>query len=172
VIEKRQYLVKKQSKRDQHWSLRGGKMYALRERALLGAIECHELLGEHNMARKLMKEYRDEKNNPQKKENEMIKKNQVFEGTLVAAGWDRLDHVNQSSLYTQDDEDILLDHGLGMKKFIPFLNQKVRIWGDVTSNRRMERRISVKKIIRILDGFTKPLGEKFDELGNLLAPAA
>ncbi len=147
-------------------------MYALRERALLGSIECHELFGEHNMARKLMKEYRGEKNNPQGKENEMIKKNQVFEGTLVAAGWDRLDHVNQSSLYTQDDEDILLEHGLGMKKFIPFLNQKVRIWGDVASNGRKERRISVKKISRLLDGFTKPLVERFDEFGNSIAIAA
>lgn len=147
-------------------------MNALYERSMLGAIECHELFGEHDMARKLMKEYRDEKNNPLEKENEMIKKNQIFEGTLVAAGWDRLDHVNQSSLYTQDDEDILLDHGLGMKKFKPFLNQKVRIWGDVASNGREERRISVKKIIRILDGFTKPLVEKFDEFGNLIATAA
>jgi hypothetical protein len=139
---------------------------------MLGAIECHELFGEHDMARKLMKEYRDEKNNSYEKENEMINKNQIFEGTLVAAGWDQLDHVNQSSLYTQDDEDILLDHGLGMNKFKSFLNQKVRIWGDVTSNGGEERRISVKKIIRLLDGFTKPLVDKFDEFGNLIATAA
>ena len=147
-------------------------MNALYERTMLGAIECHELFGEHDMARKLMKEYRDEKNNSYEKENEMINKNQIFEGTLVAAGWDRLDHVNQSSLYTQDDEDILLDHGLGMKKFKSFLNQKVRIWGDVTSNGREERRISVKKITRLLDGFTKPLVDKFDEFGNIIPAAA
>lgn len=147
-------------------------MNALYERTMLGAIECHELFGEHDMARKLMKEYRDEKNNSYEKENEMINKNQIFEGTLVAAGWDQLDHVNQSSLYTQDDEDILLDHGLGMNKFKSFLNQKVRIWGDVTSNGGEERRISVKKIIRLLDGFTKPLVDKFDEFGNLIATAA
>jgi len=102
----------------------------------------------------------------------MIKKNQFFEGTLVAAGWDRLDHVNQSSLYTQDSEDILLDHGLGIKKFEPFLNQRVRIWGDITSNGREERRISVKKIIRLVDGFTKPLAERLDDFGNSIAPAA
>ncbi len=147
-------------------------MNALHERTLLGAIECHELFGEHDMARKLMKEYRDEKNISYEKENKMVNKNQIFEGTLVAAGWDRLDHVNQSSLYTQDDEDILLEHGLGIKKFMPFLNQKVKIWGDVTSNGREERRISVKRIVRLLDGFTKPLVEKFDEFGNLIATAA
>ena len=147
-------------------------MNARYERSLLGAIECHELFGDHNMAKKLMKEYKDEKNNSQKKGNKMIKKNQIFEGTLVAAGWDRLDHVNQSSLYTQDDEDILLEHGLGMKKFKPFLNQKVTIWGDIASNGREERKITVKKIIRILDDFTKPLVENFDEFGNLITPAA
>ncbi len=147
-------------------------MNARYERSLLGAIECHELFGDHNMAKKLMKEYKDEKNNSQKKGNKMIKKNQIFEGTLVAAGWDRLDHVNQSSLYTQDDEDILLEHGLGMKKFKPFLNQKVKIWGDIASNGREERKITVKKIIRILDDFTKPLVENFDEFGNLITPAA
>lgn len=147
-------------------------MNALRERTLIGSIEYHKIFGDRNIVRKLMKEYRDEKYNPQVKEKEMISKNQIFEGTLVAAGWDRLDHVNQSSLYTQDDEDILLDHGLGMKKFKPFLNQKVRIWGDVASNGREERRISVKKIIRVLDGITRPLVEKIDKSGDLIATVA
>jgi len=104
----------------------------------------------------------------QTKEKKMIKKNQFFEGTIVAAGWDNLDHVNKSSLYTQSNEDILLQHGVGIKKFTPFLNQKVRIWGDVISNDREERIISVKKITRLLGEFTKPLVSKFDEFGNLI----
>jgi hypothetical protein len=85
----------------------------------------------------------------------------------MAAGWDRLDNVNQSSLYTQDDEDILLKHGLGIIKFKPFLNQKVKIWGNVTLNRNGERSITVKKIKRLINGFTKPRIQKFDEFGNL-----
>ena len=141
------------------------------ERAMFGAIEVHNLFGEHDKARKLIKKYSDEKYKSQKKENQVIKKNQIFEGTLVATGWDRLDHVSQSSLYTQDEEDILLKHGSGMDKFKPFLNQKARIWGDVNSNAREERQLSVKKIIKLLNGFTKPLVDKFDEFGDLIAPA-
>lgn len=151
-------------------------MKAQYERLILGAIESHELFGEHNMATKLMKEYRDEKKNffteEIEKEKEMINKNILFEGTLIAAGWDRLDQIKQSSLYTADDEDILLDHRSGMKKFMPFINQKVKIWGDVISNDTGERRISVRKIVRLLDGFTKPLMKKLDEYGNKIAIAA
>lgn len=97
----------------------------------------------------------------------MIRKNQIYEGTLVAAGWDRKDHVNQLSLYTQDDEDILLVHSLGIKKFKPYLNQKVKICGDVVSNSREEKRISVKKISIMLNGFTKKKITKYDEFGNI-----
>ena len=147
-------------------------MNALYERSMLGAIEAHVLLGEHDMAKKLIKEYSDEKYKPQKKENEMIKKFQTFEGTLVAAGWDRQDNVNQSSLYTQDDEDILLDHNLGIRKFKPYLNQKVRISGDIISSNRDGRRVLVKKISRITGGFTKTIIPLRDEFDNLLLPAA
>jgi hypothetical protein len=146
-------------------------MNVLYERSMLGAIECHEIRGEHEMVRKLKQEYRDKKNNSFEKQSEVVQTDQVFEGTLVAAGWDWLDHVNQSSLFTEDEEDILLEHGLGMKKFKPFLNQKVRIWGQVTSNGREERKIFVKKITRILDGLTKPLVDRLDEFGNLIAHA-
>jgi hypothetical protein len=121
-------------------------MNNLQERAILEAIECHELSGKHDIAKKLLKEYKDEKNKTNKKEKNTMNTNQIFEGTLMAAGWDRLDNVNQSSLYTQDDEDILLKHGLGIIKFKPFLNQKVKIWGNVTLNRNGERSITVKKL--------------------------
>ena len=141
------------------------------ERALLGAIECHELFGEHDMAKKLQKEYRLEKNKSLEKDKEEINVNQVFEGTLVPAGWDKLEHVNQSSLYTQDDEDILLEHKIGINKFKPFFNQKVRIWGKITSNSREERSILVNKIISLIDDCTKPLIDKFDNFGNLIVVA-
>jgi hypothetical protein len=147
-------------------------MNPLYERSILGAIECHEIFGEHDMERKIIKEYKDVKYKSQKKENKVIKKNQIFEGTLVAAGWDRLDHVNQTCLYTQDDEDILLDHNLGIRKFMPYLNQKVRISGDIISTIKDERRVLVKKITRITDGFTKPTIPLRDEFDNLIIPAA
>ena len=149
-------------------------MNALYERSILGAIESHELFGEHDLARTLQNEYDSEKErNHQRKENKMmIQKNHVFEGTLVAAGWDRLDHVNQSSLYTQDDEDILLEHNLGIRKFKPFLNQKVRITGDIISTIRDGRRVLVKKISRLTGGFTKAAVPLRDEFDNLLMPAA
>lgn len=99
----------------------------------------------------------------------MIKTKQMYEGTIVAAGWDRFDDVNQSSLFTKNDEDILLDHGLGMKIFKDFLNHRVRIWGDVESNGRNERRIQVKKIIKIKDGFSKHLTIKSTILSNQIS---
>jgi hypothetical protein len=88
-----------------------------------------------------------------------IRKNQVFEGILVAVGWDKLDHINQSSLYTQEDENILLEHGAGMKKFRPFLNQKVRISGDIVSTIRDGRKVMVKKISRLARGLTIPISQ-------------
>jgi hypothetical protein len=78
----------------------------------------------------------------------MIKRKHIFEGTLVAAKWDRLDNVSQSSLCTIDD-DILLEHVLGINKFKPYLNHKVKIWGDASSDLQGEKKIQVKKIIRI-----------------------
>ncbi len=147
-------------------------MNPLNEKSVLETIEYLELFGEHRMARKLMREFKDQIRESLNKENKMLKKNQVFEGTLVAAGWDRLDHVNQSSLYTQEDEDILLEHGSGIKKFTPFLNQKVRICGDISTNGSEERRIIVKKISRLLHGFTSPRAKRVDEFGNLILPAA
>ncbi|MDA8793426.1 hypothetical protein N9N67_09275 [Bacteriovoracaceae bacterium] len=101
----------------------------------------------------------------------MIQTKHVFEGTLVAAGWDLLDHVNQASLYTQEDEDILLDHNLGIKKFKPYLNQRVRISGDIISTSRDGRRVLVKKISRLTGGFTKLIIPLHDEFGTLVKPA-
>jgi hypothetical protein len=75
---------------------------------------------------------------------------------LVAAGWDNFDHVNQSSLYTKDDENIILDHNLGMKKFKPFLDQKVRISGEIVVTVGQGRRVLVKKISRLARGFSAP----------------
>jgi len=76
-------------------------------------------------------------------------KNQVFEGVIVAAGWDKLEHINQSSLYTEDDEDILLKHYMGISKFAPYLNQKVKVWGDVFSLNQKDRILTVSKIQRL-----------------------
>ena len=97
---------------------------------------------------------------------EMIKTKQMYEGTIVAAGWDRFDDVNQSSLFTKEDEDILLDHGLGMKVFKDFLNHRVRVWGDIESNGRNERRINVKKIIKIIDHLPRSVANINIELSD------
>jgi hypothetical protein len=88
-----------------------------------------------------------------------LNQKQVFEGTLVAAGWDKFDHISQSSLYTQDDEDILLEHGLGMKKFKPFLNQKVRVSGEIISTARYRRRFKVKNISRLPRGLETTINQ-------------
>ncbi len=55
-------------------------MNALYERTMLEAIESHELFGKDDMARKLIKEYRDGKNKSQKKESKMIKKIKFLKG--------------------------------------------------------------------------------------------
>ena len=73
-------------------------------------------------------------------------KNQFYEGTLIAAGWDRFDSINQSSLFTQEDEDIMLDHKMGIARFKPFFNQKVRIWGEIFSDERNEIMVLLHRI--------------------------
>ncbi|MDA8793322.1 hypothetical protein N9N67_08750 [Bacteriovoracaceae bacterium] len=145
-------------------------MSALYERSLLGQIEGHELFGEHELARNLRIKFCSyiKKKNQQKEKELMIQKSHVFEGTLVAAGWDRYDHVSQSSLYTQDEEDILLDHRLGIRKFKPYLNQKVRIIGNIVSINSDGRKVLVEKISRITGGLTKPLNAFRDKFDNLL----
>jgi hypothetical protein len=90
----------------------------------------------------------------------------------VAAGWDKNDNINQSSLYTQDDEDILLEHNSGIKKFTPYINQRVRVTGDVISSDRNEKKILVKKITNIYGDYTQPLRDIYDEFENLISPAA
>ena len=101
----------------------------------------------------------------------MITRNQIFEGTLVAAGWDTFDYITQLSLYTEEDEDILLVNDSAMKKFGPYLNQKVRISGIILSEKKDTRSIVVKDISRLSDGFTEhrlPSFDEFDEFDNLL----
>lgn len=146
-------------------------MDAMLERSLLGAIECHELFGEFDEADVLKGEYDDKINHSQQKDVEMKdQQDHIYEGTLVASDWDRLDNVSQSSLFTQEDEDILLDHSSGMKKFRPYLNQKVRILGKIVSINRDGKKVLVKKITRIIGDFKKSRNESlngFDE--NILS---
>lgn len=64
-------------------------MNALYERSMLGAIECHELFGEHDRARKLTKEYNSEKKKSQKEnKDKLIKKSHLKKiiGTLDNLG--------------------------------------------------------------------------------------
>jgi hypothetical protein len=131
------------------------------KKSILEAIECHMIFGETEEAEKLKLLI--------KKENEvMMTKNQVFEGTLVAIGWDSLDFINQLSLYTPSDEDILLEGCQGIHRFAPYINQKVRILGDITSTGKDNRKISVKKITKLTKGFTKSERPLRDEYGELL----
>ena len=113
------------------------------EKFRMEAIEGYEIFGDFEKARRLKSEF---------KEEWMNQKDLTYEGILTAAGWDNLENVNQSSLYTQEDEDILLEHKQGMRKFRPYLNQKVRIWGDIISTAHNGRKILVRKITRIFDG--------------------
>lgn len=138
------------------------------QKGILEAIECHMIFGEVQEAEQLKNTYDEKYKISKKKDHEMmIKKNQTFEGTLIAAGWDHLDHVTQLSLYTEDDEDILLERHCAIRKFAPYMNQEVRVLGDVTSSDRDGRRITVKKISKLLDGLSKPAREDRGELNYL-----
>jgi hypothetical protein len=92
----------------------------------------------------------------------------TFEGTLVAAGWDKLGDVNKSSLYTQEDEDIMLEHEEGIIEFKPFMNHKVRVSGVITSGVNDGRKVLVKKIHKLSKGFTKSVSLFRDEFDNLI----
>jgi hypothetical protein len=92
--------------------------------------------------------------------------NSTFEGVLIPAGWDNKDNINQACLFTKDDEDILLKHSGGIKQLKPFLNQKVRVLGDIRSDSHNERTLLIRKITRIVDGFPKPV---FKGMNTLIA---
>jgi hypothetical protein len=102
---------------------------------------------------------------------EIIMKNQqehVFEGTLVAAGWDKSDLVNKSSLYTQEDEDIMLDHDNGIAELKPFINHKVRVSGVITSRVKNGRGLLIKEINKLSNGFSRSVIPTRDEFDNLI----
>jgi hypothetical protein len=79
----------------------------------------------------------------------LVHTNQIFDGILVAAAWDRLNRIRKVSLYTLDGEDILLEHKYGIEKFRPLINQRVRVRGEVVSDDREERKILVRRIHRL-----------------------
>ena len=95
-----------------------------------------------------------------------ITRNQTFEGTLVAVGWDHLDRPNKLSLFTFDEEDILLDQVSNINRFSPYMNKKVRIFGDITSTEKDCRRVAIKKISTLVNGLTMTSNPNRDELGN------
>ena len=74
----------------------------------------------------------------------------------MPAGWDKSDKINKSSLYTEDGEDILLEHRYGMKKFMSLMNKKVRIKGDVVSDDHEGKKVLVKRISKIGKVFCSP----------------
>jgi hypothetical protein len=128
------------------------EMNAIHERSIYGDIEFYELFPE----------YKTEKNSLKKQE---------FEGTIVAVGWDKYEQINKTSLYTVDDEDILLEHTLGIKKLKLYLNKKVKVIGNLTSLNSDERKVAVKSICLLENGFSKPSVPVLDEFDDLIVPA-
>jgi hypothetical protein len=131
-------------------------MNPLREKSLLGLIESHKLLGEIKIKNTLQKKYNNENKGT-------IKKQFSFEGVIVPAGWDESDNINKVCLLTQKNKDIILKHNNGPKVLKPFLNQKVKVVGDIISNDINEKTLRVRKLTRLLDGFTKPTGKISNE---------
>ncbi len=96
-----------------------------------------------------------------------IKGSKTYEGTVVAAGWDRLSFVRKVNLVTKDNEDIHLIHGQGVNKFKPYLNHRVRVTGIVVSNGNNKKFCTVQKIMDLQGchtGLGKPSNEN-PELG-------
>lgn len=136
------------------------------KKSLLEAIECHMIFGEIEEAEKLKKNYKKKFN---KMERDMsILRNQTFEGTLTAIGWDQLDHANKLSLFTPDDEDIILEHSSQVKRFAPYMNKKVKIIGDLTSSEKDGRRVAVRKISKLKGHFTESSTTRRDEFVSLI----
>jgi hypothetical protein len=74
----------------------------------------------------------------------MNKKSQTnFVGTIIAISWDQNDHPKKFSLYTDRDEDIIIEDQNEIRRFTPFLNKRVKLTGRITSSLRDERKIRV-----------------------------
>ena len=130
-------------------------MEAFYDRSILGEIEFYEMSGEHEKSTELKKQFKARKaHNKDKLSNgEFIRHNPprkhvVLEGVVVASGWDENGRVTRACLYTQSGDDIILVHRLGIKKFKPFINDKVRISGDEGLEARDGRKVFVKRISR------------------------
>jgi hypothetical protein len=99
----------------------------------------------------------------------ITERNTIYEGVLTPAGWDKLDNVNQTSLFTKEDEDILLKHSNGVNQFKPFLNQKVKVLGDIKSDSRNERTLIVRKITRMFESLQRPLFKISNQFKDMYA---
>lgn len=86
-----------------------------------------------------------------------IIEDQVFEEVLTIKIFDVNNHVLIPCLIRKDHEDILLESNSGMRKFTPFLNHEVRIFGNVICRNDNERSLFVRKLCKVVDGVVKPL---------------
>jgi hypothetical protein len=132
-------------------------MEAFYDRSILGDIEFYELFGEHERVKALKKMFKAQKERLMRGEvkrdykHDREKRHSILEGVLVAAGWDTQGNISQASLYTHSGEDIILEHRFGLKKFKPFINERVRVSGLENLDSDDGRKMIVRRISRVLD---------------------
>ena len=76
------------------------------------------------------------------------KSNQNFYGIITPASWGKGNEIKKLCLYTDDGEDILLDHDLGIKKLKPFINKYVKVTGKMVSDDHDGRKVLVKRVLK------------------------
>lgn len=84
-----------------------------------------------------------------------INKDQSVTGTLNPIHWDRHGRIKQFSIYSEDEEDIIIEGYPNKKKLEKLLNKRVLAKGQVRTNEDEEKFIKLKSI-KELTGPTSP----------------
>lgn len=74
-------------------------------------------------------------------------KYKTIRGTITPISWDKQGKIVKYSIYTEDDEDILLKGGGLEKVFKRLKNKRVKIFGDFLSRLNEIKVLQVKKAL-------------------------
>ena len=84
-----------------------------------------------------------------------INKDQSVTGILNPIHWDRHGNIKQFSIYTDEEEDIIIEGYLDKRKLEKLLNKRVLAKGQIRTNEDGEKFIKLKSI-KELTGPTSP----------------
>ncbi len=96
----------------------------------------------------------------------LTSKEDSITGVLNPIHWDRHGRVKQFSIYSDEEEDVIIEKGFDRKKLLRLLNKRVLAKGKIQTNSNGDKFISLKAIKEV-SGPTSPATHTH----NLMTPS-